>query len=156
MRKTGLLLILFAFGHLFLSGCRGSDPNPELRDAIYKDLQSKSQTFTDQNTLLQNQLAENEAELFDPETTELMKLALKQEHSDLEDQIRVNEQLSKYYLIRARKRAAYVRLKTLQTSRGDSNWDPQREREQYEAQNALRTASRNWSDRVPELYPTEE
>jgi hypothetical protein len=142
------LLLLFAFA---LAGCRKEDPNPELLDPIYSDLDkraSDSQKAFDDESKKQTDLK------VALEKSEPNSIELKNNQRDLSKSQALSvdlEQKAHYYQIRAKRRLLVDRITYKAAFAKNEVWPDPHEYSDYQVNIRLREAPPNWNSRVPKL-----
>ena len=147
-------VILMSIALLFavtLSGCRKEDPNPELLDPIYADLERRAteaqKALDDENKNLDGlRAAVDKAE---PNTIEL-----KNARKDVEkSQAKITDlsQKARYFQIRAKRRMPVDRISYKAAYAKDQPWPDPHEYSDYQVNNRLRESPMNWAVHVPKL-----
>ena len=134
---------------LILCRCERPNPNPELMDPIYSDLQRESDS------------AAKDADKIKSEADKLTDDLSKLEARDPSRSILINQrnaknkaeagvrQRAEYFRIRAEQRFNIDQREYLKAFEAKKPWPEPGERKNYEVMRKLQTASRNWGDRVP-------
>jgi hypothetical protein len=140
-----------ALSILFLTGCKTEDPNPELLDPVYVDLDKRANDFKkayDEQVKMQDE-ARATIEKSDPNTLELRNARadlLKSEHKALDF-----DQKARYFEIRAKRRLYVDRLTYKEALAKNKVWPDPKEYSEYLVNMRLQDAPRNWNIRVPKL-----
>lgn len=151
LRIVTLLLISLA-----LTSCNKPDPNPELKDPIYNDLNSR---FASTNQALEAEkkaLQEHEASLKEvvPQTGQI--LYAKKRIYDSQAKIQRLSQEVKYLELKIASRKREAKQSYAEAFKKGEEWPNPTEFTAYEAQNKLRAAKPTWDAgaRVKSLAPT--
>lgn len=142
MKKLVLTFIL-----LVLCACNKPDPNPELRDPIFRDLEAKQKEASAALEAEKKTLEEAEKTLAGvvPQTGQI-KFARKRL---FESKARIEklEQLKRYYTLRleSRKYEAQDDYLTAFDKGQGKEWPPAEDFADYQVQESARTKSRNWN-----------
>ena len=134
-----LLLLIFSF-----VGCSKPDPNPELKDPIYSDINSEISALTQQIESEKNQLKNHTQELEEaPPQTGKVKFALKRQS---ESRFRINslEQEKKYVELKLASRKRFARESYNKAFNNKTAWPDPKEWESYSAEKRLRNAKKEW------------
>ncbi len=151
MRCLCLRMLCVPFLMLALVACKQENPNPELLDPIYKDLKARADSYSKNYEETKAQIAtlresEQKAE---PHTIELKDIrrdlakALKQQVG--------NEQLARYYKIRAERRRVLGRRAYREAFAKGEEWPKPEEYTDYLVNIRLHEINLNWNARVPKL-----
>jgi len=149
MKFVTFTILLFAA--LALSGCRKEEPNPELLDPIYVDLDKRandSQKAYDEEVKKQVDL-KAALEKAEPNSIELKNAErdlAKSEHSAL-----FLDQNARYYRIRAKRRALVDKLTYKEAFSLKKPWPDPHEYSDYLVNTRLNEVNLNWNARVPKL-----
>ncbi len=139
-------IILTLLG-LILCACEKPDPTPELRDPIYRDVESRLKELTAIVESEKKAVAEAEAEVKKavPQTGQI-KFATKHLF-DAKKRLEKAEQLKRYYEVRLEGRKWEARQSYAQyyNQKMADKWPPREELAEYQAQEANRTKKREWS-----------
>lgn len=133
---------------LFL-GCSGEDPNPELKDPIYKDLSSEYKKHQKQLEDAEKALVEIKKELDTVESRSLDRKIKAREYQKGKKAIIEIEQMVEYYRVKSELRRVYGRKAYRIAFKKGEEWPDPQEYKDYETNKRLRNAPRNWSHRVP-------
>jgi len=132
-------------------GCESEDPNPELKDPVYKDLKGKADSH--EKTILENKKRLDEL-LVALEKTEANSIEQKDVRRDIakaKETIGNSEQWHRYFKIRAERRAVVDKIAAREAKREGKPWPDPAEYSDYQVNSRLRDAPRNWNNRVPKL-----
>lgn len=134
-----------------LSGCKKENPNPELLDPIYSDLEKRAseaqKSFEDQAKKIED--AQNKLEKAEPNSIELKNAQrdlIKARHASEEF-----EQKARYFKIRAQRRLLVDRITYKQRFAKNEPWPDPHEYSDYLLNIRLREVPLNWAARVPKL-----
>lgn len=151
IRSISHVMIVFLFS-LSLVACKKEDPNPELMDPIYKDLEARYSAYS-------KNIEESKARIVglndSLEKVEARSLDRKNLMRDLEKEklkLMNSEQLARYYKIRAERRKLTGRIAYKKAFAEGKAWPDPAEYSQYEVNTRLQEANRNWATRVPKLH----
>lgn len=152
MRIFSLIIVA-----LLLSSCSKPDPNPELKDPIFADLQATLDTTAKSLETERKNLEGHEKELREavPQTGQI-KFAQKRVNETKERITRLGQEMQYLEMkIEARKRLA--KKSYAESFKNGQPWPDPKEWESYSAEKRLRNAKRNWDvkERMKELSPTE-
>jgi hypothetical protein len=151
MIRSILQLVLALVLSTALAGCKKEEPNPELLDPIYKDLEARHAAYSKnveeskaKIPVLEESISKAEARSIDLKNfeKELSKEKLKLMNS---------EQLARYYRIRAERRKLTDRIEYKKAFAADKVWPDPHEYSDYLVNIRLQEANRNWGARVPKL-----
>ena len=134
-----------------LTGCKSEDPNPELKDPIYKDL----------SELAEKLLKESEAEeknykslLKEASSGEIRTLGIKLARKKLREskkKLVLLKQKAHFYKIRAEHRKLVGRKAYRAAFKENLPWPDPAEHKRYLVNKKLREVDLNWNKRVPKL-----
>jgi hypothetical protein len=144
-------LALLTLVCLTLVGCRKEDPQPELKDPIYKDLNTRAGDYEKAVTEGQTQVKDLRLAI---EKTEANTIEFKNVQRDLakaEKKLLGDEQLARYYKIRAERRKFMGRRAYREAFAAGREWPDPSEYSDYLVNMRLREVSMNWNKRVPKL-----
>ena len=136
---------------LILVGCKKEDPNPELLDPIFKDLEARAAAYGRNVEEAKAKIGPLKEQI---EKTEARSIDLKNLEKELaKEKIKLmnSEQLERYYKIRAERRKLTGRLAYKKAFSADQPWPDPREYSDYLVNIRLQEANRNWGARVPKL-----
>jgi hypothetical protein len=136
---------------LALVGCKKEDPNPELLDPIYKDLEkrsSESQKSWDEDIAKIKELREK-LEKAEPNTID--KKNVLRDLDKASKSLIQSEQNAKYYKIRLQRRLLVDRLTYKEAFAKDQPWPDPKEYSDYLVNIRLNNVNLNWNARVPKL-----
>lgn len=149
-----ILLLLMTI--LFLASCRREDPNPELSDRIYQDLQRE---VVDIGGLIDAATKKKEEATKDLAKSGVRTMERKNAQIEIRKQDMIIQKLSElkeYYEIRAKMRLHEGRRLYRIAFQEGKVWPDPKEYEAYLVNKRLRAASRNWNDRVPKIGQSNE
>lgn len=135
---------------LHLLGCKSLDPNPELKDPIYKDLSTIQKEFERKLKDEEKTQEENNKELAGALNNMDLKVARKK-ISNSSRLITHYRQMAAYYKIRAEHRRVDGRRAYRVAFAAGNEWPNPAEYQAYLVNKRLRAAPQNWSVRVPRL-----
>lgn len=140
MQKSLILLILA----LFLGACEKMDPNPELRDPIFRDLKDQLAMTEKMKQDEEKQLLEHQKNLkaVVPQTGQI-KFAQKRIF-DSQNKLTRYEQQIKYWKIRIIERKNHTRERYAQAFHKKEEWPVPTEFIQYQSEKRLREAKLSW------------
>lgn len=134
-----------------LVACTKEDPNPELRDPIFKDLEKRR----DEHQKNANEAAATLKTLYEKlEKVEANSIEKKDIQKDIAKNKAKNlesDQWYRYYKIRAERRRITGRESYREAFAKGEEWPNPREYSDYQVNRRLVEASRNWNARVPKL-----
>lgn len=134
---------------LLISGCKKPNPNPELLDPIYSDLMGTQTAFAAKVEAQKKKIADLSAEIAElPPADPSTKRTIREKYN-LERGLVQLEQEALYYEVRAKQRLEYARKTYLAAFHKGETWPDPAEYEEYKARLKLKTAPRNWDERVP-------
>ncbi len=149
MRSIVYVIALFLF--LQLSGCKKEDPNPELLDPIFKDLDKRASDY--QKSL--DEEIKHQAEIrVALEKAEPNTLDFKNARRDMKKSLTLSldfEQKGRYFQIRAKRRLFTDRIAYKAAFAKNEPWPDPREYSDYQVNMRLQDVPRNWNTRVPKL-----
>jgi hypothetical protein len=136
---------------LSLSGCKKEDPNPELLDPIYLDLQRRAgdaqKSFDDETKkLLDSKVALEKSEPNSLERKNAERDIQKSEHVLVDV-----DQKARFFKIRSERRLLVDRLLYKQAFAKNEVWPDPREYSEYLVNMRLQESPKNWNIRVPKL-----
>ncbi|MGZ3796212.1 MAG: hypothetical protein ACXWRE_00610 [Pseudobdellovibrionaceae bacterium] len=139
--------ILFYFFILGLFGCNKPNPNPELTDQIFQDLQSQTQNTQREIDTEKKKLEELKKELnaVTPQTGMLKHLQKKYFESEVK--IQKLEQLRKYYEIKSESRRIYTKGEYLKAFQTGKPWPTQEELTSYKQYKESLNYGKSWNSR---------
>ncbi len=142
-----IVLYIFTIFSISLIGCGRPDPNPELKDEIYADLNSQLAETTRGISEEEKKREEHKKALLEvvPQTGQ-NKFANKRVF-DSETKITKLKQEKQWLELRIAERKASTKTKYLQAFRNKEVWPDPAEFEQYKAEKKMRNAKRNWDVR---------
>lgn len=136
---------------LLLVSCKSEDPNPELIDPIYNDLNAELKSATAALAENKKSLEDNQTKMALTKYPDLNYISLQKDRAGyLRVQAKL-EQQAKYLEIRVEQRKEFARADYRRAFRADKPWPNPEEFEEYKARKRLRSAPRSWDKRVPKL-----
>jgi hypothetical protein len=140
MKKIGLIITI----SLALCACNKPEPNPELKDPIYSDLNAQLAAATQALEAEKKTLEGHKKELEDvvPQTGQI-KYAKKRIYES-EDKITHFEQEKSYLELRVESRKREARKSYLISFKEKKDWPDPKEWESYQAEQKLRKAKATW------------
>ena len=145
--------VLIILSMLFAVGCNRPDPNPELKDPIYLDIQRELQEAKREVDAQEKQLEEFKKAFASvvPQTGQI-KFAQKR-LNDATDKLQRQRQMVRYWEIRLDTRKAESKKLYQQAFSKDKPWPNQQEWQEYKTIRAAQTKPKLWSidDRFKEL-----
>lgn len=139
-------LVLFT-----LVGCKEPVPNPELRDPIYADLKAQLAATTTDLEAQKKTLADLKASLPKLDVLSIELRQARRQIAHASKRVSELEQMKMYYEIRMEQRKAFDERDYMRAFEKDLPWPDPDEFARYKEVKSLRTASRNWDDRVPKM-----
>lgn len=130
-------------------GCNRPDPNPELKDPIYKDLKSEYSKYQKYVEDEQKKLDEAMLEMEKIEPRSLDRRAKTMEIRSFKKNILEYTQKAEYFRIKMELRRVYGRKAYRIAFQKGEDWPDPSEFKAYETNKRLQEAPRNWSHRVP-------
>ncbi len=150
MKILSLVITLF-----LLTSCDKPDPNPELKDPIYSDLQSQ---FDSTKKALEGEIKlleghQHDIEMVTPQSGEIKTVQKK--ITDSRNQINKLEQEKAYLLLKVESRKNSDIIAYSKAYKKKEPWPNPNELKSYKIEQKLRSAKRTWSakDRIKELNP---
>ena len=132
-----------------LVGCSSEDPNPELKDPIYKDLLSEYKKHEKLLEDAEKNLKVVEAEMEAVEPRSLDRKIKNREYQKTLKQIVKLRQRKEFFRIKSELRRVYGRKAYRIAYQNKEEWPDPQEFEDYNTNKRLRAAPKNWSHRVP-------
>jgi len=136
---------------LSLTSCRSQDPNPELKDPIYKDLSSLAKQYSRKLREALETQEKNFKELSEAGSNKMNLKVARKKITDNGKKIVQYRQMAAYYRIRSERRKVEGRRAYRIAFEKEQGWPDPREYQSYLINKRLREASRNWSARVPKM-----
>jgi len=142
MRILVLLLIIIG-----LFGCNKPNPNPELADEIYQDLQASAGSARKEVESEKKKLEgfKKDVEKAVPQTGEI-KYAQKR-YFESEVRVQKLEQLAKYYELRAEARKRYTKAEYLKAFKEGKPWPTEEELESFKQYKLSSVVDGGWDSR---------
>lgn len=143
MDFKSLFFLFLSFS--FLVACNKPDPNPELKDPIYADLNAQAEEAKKAIEAEEKVLADHEANLkaVEPQTGQI-KYAQKRVY-DSKNKLDKLKQEHQWLELRVKERLRETRKSYRKAFKAGQPWPDPAEYEQFQAQNKLRKAPREWS-----------
>ncbi len=151
MRIVASQLALLLMLCLSLLGCRKEDPNPELKDPIYKDLEARAKSYAAEYDAGKIQVKTLREDLAKVEARSIERKNVLKELSQAEAKLVGAEQLARYYKIRAERRRLMGRQAYREAFARGEDWPNPREYSDYLVNRRLHEINMNWNARVPKL-----
>lgn len=152
-KKLGNILIglLILFVAALSIGCKEMDPNPELKDPIYKDLKNIADKLKKEVEAKEKELPKLvEAVKKEKVRTLPLKLA-RRKVTEAKIALRKLRQDAHYAKIRAEKRKVLGRRQYKVAFQKGETWPDPEDFKRYKTNKRLRAADLNWNKRVPKL-----
>lgn len=151
--STRLQLLFFMTLILFgLSGCRKEEPNPELLDPIFSDLQNQQKSvessLEEEKKKLVKALGDVEAAM--PNTMDLQNAIHDRDHA--QGMITGLEQKLHYLNIRVERRKVEDKYNYHLAFVANKDWPDKKEYEDYLTQKRLAEAPKNWDAHIPKMW----
>lgn len=144
------MVTLAALVSIGLCSCKPTEePNPENRDPIYADLQAEQKRAASAAADTKKKIEEINSKIKTLQYPSPILISSKNDREVLANQLLQQDQAATYYQIRAEQRLEHDRREYHQAFVAGREWPDSKEYEEYKKIKALRSASRNWSDRVP-------
>lgn len=150
MKWFQTLILTIALG-VSCIGCKSPDPNPELSDPIYKDLLGRHDGHKKALEEAVKRLEEVQADLAKAEPHTIEMKNARRDLASVKSTILLNEQMERYYRIRAERRKVTGRIAYRKAFEKDEAWPNPNEYNEYMVNNRLRNVQMNWNARVPKL-----
>jgi len=129
---------------LFIAGCNKPEPNPELRDPIYADLNTRLGEVTGQIATEKKNLEGFQTALKEvvPQTGQV-KFAQKRVNDSEDKLVRLNQEKD-YLELKSKDRLASTKHNYLVAFRKGETWPDPKEYESYKIEQKLRKAKMSW------------
>lgn len=149
IRATQLALLIMVC--LTLTGCRKEEPNPELKDPIFKDLSARAAQYekSKEDGKVAVKGLREQLEKAEPNTIELKNIS--RDLAKTEKKLAGDEQLARYYKIRAERRRLMGRRAYREAFNAGKEWPDPAEYSDYLVNMRLHEVNLNWNTRVPKL-----
>jgi hypothetical protein len=134
-----------------LLGCNSEDPHPELKDPIYKDLKGRAEAHAKAIEESEKRLAELRGSLAKAEANSIEQKDFRKGIAKEEAVVHEGRKWSKYYNIRAARRAVVDKISAREAASVGEEWPKKSEYSDYLLNKRLREAPPNWNARVPRL-----
>lgn len=137
--------LLFLCLALLLAACHKPEPNPELRDPIYSDLEAKKKELEGQISTEKKNLEEADGQIKKavPQTGQI-KFARKH-YFEIKANLEKLQQLQKYYALRMESRKNEDQTEYLKAFEKDQPWPDPQEFDDYKTQESARFKKRTWN-----------
>lgn len=137
--------LVYIFLTIFILGCNKPDPNPELKDGIWLDMQAQLQITQKNIADFQKQAEEHKADLakVKPQTGQI-KYAEKR-YWQTKNHIDLLLQQEAYWKIRMDERAKFAKKEYLRAFKDGKPWPDPNEISEYMAEKRLRQAKQQWN-----------
>lgn len=138
------IILFFTFILLALSGCKKPDPNPELHDPIYSDLQSRLGSVSSSLNAEKKTLAEHQKTLSEvkPQTGQ-NKYAMKRVYESQEKITRFQQE-EQYLTLKIAARKKQAKRSYMAAFNKGESWPDPAEYQAYQSEQRLRNAKRSW------------
>ncbi len=136
---------------VFIVGCEKEDPNPELRDPIWKDLSERAASYEKQRDEARAKLKglREKIEKIEPNTMDMKDI--KRDLAKTEKALLGAEQLAKYYRVRTERRKVEDKIAARNAAAEGKEWPDKHEYSDYLVNKRVHEISLNWNTRVPKL-----
>lgn len=134
---------------LILAACSRPNPQPELLDPIYSDLQQRSAVAKAAAESMKEEIKKAKDELEKLPARDPSKRKAQQDISRKELQFVVAEQDGLYFEVRAQQRKDFAREAYLKAFNAGKPWPDPKDFEAYKLQRKLAESPREWNSRVP-------
>lgn len=151
MRRFLTACSMALFMVVALSGCEKEDPNPELRDPIWKDLSERAAQYDKQKeeSKAKLQALRERLEKVEPNSMDLKDV--RRDIAKTEKALLGAEQLSRYYRIKADRRKVEDKISARDALAKGQEWPDKREYSDYLLNKRVHEINLNWNTRVPKL-----
>ena len=149
-------LIMTVVLALTLTACKTEDPNPELRDPIYKDLLSRNEGYKKAIEEGKKKVEDLKVDLGKSEPQTIERKNAERDLASAQAALLQNTQWELYYRIRAERRRVEGRADYRRAFNKDQEWPDPREYSDYLTNIHLRSAQMNWNARVPKLQDRQD
>lgn len=146
-----IIYLLLPLWIVSLTGCKQEDPNPELKDPIYKDLQGRASEYKKAYDESKIRIVTLRESLEKAEANSIERKDVLRDIAKTEKKLLNEEQLERYYRIRAERRRVVGRMEYKKAFAEDKEWPDPKEYSDYLVNIRLQAAQRNWNARVPKL-----
>jgi hypothetical protein len=146
-------ILILSFGLVLgLFGCKEAvDPNPELRDPIYKDFQESIKVMEGAVVAQEKKIVDAKGDFKKLSERDPFRKRQFAEIFKLERSLVDLRQQALYFKVRLEQRKAYARVEYLKAYNADQPWPDPKEWERYKISKDLIHAPRSWDARVPKL-----
>lgn len=134
-----------------LQACERPDPNPELKDPIYRDLKDRAKGFEKSAGDIEKSLEDLKDAVDKAEPRSLDLIKAEREYSRAREQLLTLEQKARYYKIRAERRKLEGRAAYKKAFAKGEKWPKPEEHQKYLSYLKLKEAPRDWGARVPSM-----
>lgn len=143
MKNTLFAIIMIV--SLGLLGCDKPNPNPELLDPIYEDIQKELGSARAQVATAEKEVEEHKKSVKDaiPQSGQI-KYAQKR-FFEAQAKLSKAQQMLQYYELRAKSRVKWVKESYMKAYKEKKPWPDPAEWDEYKAQKALEQSSRSWN-----------
>lgn len=146
-KQTYQIILLLIF--FFSLGCTKRDPQPHLKDPIYRDLSSEHSRHQKMVEEQLKEVSKLEAELASTEVRTIDKRIKLRDLQTAKERLGRLKEGAEYYRIRADLRKVYAKRDYNRAFDEGAVWPDPKELEAYQTNKRLRNVSLNWSERVP-------
>lgn len=151
MIRTKLKSVLLICALITLSACKKEDPNPELKDPIFSDLQKRSSDAAKTYEEELKKLEDAKSKLAKSEAGSIEHKNFRRDIANSEIALVGMRERKRYYEIRAERRMYEGRLAYKEAFARGEEWPNPREYSDYLVNIRLREVPKNWNARVPKL-----
>ncbi|HMN66953.1 MAG TPA: hypothetical protein PKC28_00280 [Bdellovibrionales bacterium] len=134
-----------------LSGCRQEDPNPELKDPIFKDLETRAAAHLKAVEEGKAQIAALKESMAKTEPNSIDMKNVRRDLAKTEKKLIDDDQMARFFKIRAARRKVEGRLAYREAFLREEEWPKPSEYSDYLVNIRLRSVPLNWNTRVPKL-----
>lgn len=155
MNQPGFIKIqmLFVIALLFgLIGCKSEDPNPELKDQLYLQLQKEEKVLEKAQEEAVKTREETLKEMLSPKLDRVDKIRLARQLKKAEIALLKVNQDFQYIKIKVARRKVETRKSYKVAFLADKDWNTADEFKNYETHQRLVATDLNWDKRVPKLF----
>jgi hypothetical protein len=146
-----ILISLAMLMAILITGCRHEEPNPELIDPIYSDLNKDYLGISAAREESEKNLEGFKKDLEKAPARTLEKRNAEEDIQKEQNRLDRLTQLEEYFKIRVERRKVEARRDYKLAFIDNKNWPDPKEYEAYMVNKHLVHASKNWNDRVPKL-----
>lgn len=151
MSRFFMVCGIVLFLSLSISGCDKEDPNPELRDPIWKDLSERAAAYEKQRDESKAKLKGLREKLESVEPNSMDLKDVRRDIAKTEKALLGAEQLARYYKIRAERRKVEDKIAARAALDAGKEWPDKSEYSDYLVNERVHEINLNWNSRVPKL-----